>query len=142
MAFAIQGDGDKAVTLLQMMHPIQHTSNENEVQHYMGEPYVLAGDVYALTGQVGRAGWTWYSGSAGWMYRIWLEEILGFTLRGQTLTINPHPSNGLERFQTTISLSKNDVPHCRRKPTSPKSWQDSTGARWVCISRWENSPRQ
>jgi cyclic beta-1,2-glucan synthetase len=89
MAYAMQGDGDKAVELLQMMHPHSHTGTENEINQYKVEPYVLAADVYDFTGQMGRGGWTWYTGSAGWMYRIWIEEILGFKLRGNTLSINP-----------------------------------------------------
>src|SRR5262249_41956413 len=89
MAFARLGEGDKAVDLLRMMHPYTHSQNPEQVQRYKTEPYVLAGDVYALPGQIGRGGWSWYSGSAGWMYRIWLEEILGFTLRGDLLSLNP-----------------------------------------------------
>ncbi len=49
---------------------------------YRGEPYVVAADVYAAAGHIGQSGWTWYTGSAGWMYRIWIEEVLGFRLRG------------------------------------------------------------
>src|SRR4030095_7406793 len=56
---------------------------------YRTEPYAVAADVYALEPQVGRGGWTWYTGSAGWMYRVWLEEVLGFKLRGNRLSIEP-----------------------------------------------------
>lgn len=107
LAFARLGDGDKAVSLLRMMHPYTHSHNPEQVQRYKTEPYVLAGDVYALPGQVGRGGWSWYSGSAGWMYRIWLEEILGFTLRGDRLSINPTIPTSWEKvkifyqYQTT-----------------------------------------
>jgi len=87
LAYARIGDGDKAVSLLRMMHPISHTPTKEEAQKYKDEPYVLAGDVYNLPGQVGRGGWSWYTGSAAWMYRIWIEEVLGFKLRGQTLMI-------------------------------------------------------
>lgn len=88
MAFARQGDGKKAVELLKMMTPTLHTQNPEANALYRVEPYVLAGDVYDLKGQVGRGGWTWYTGSAAWMYRIWLEEVLGFKLRGQTLVFD------------------------------------------------------
>lgn len=89
LAFAMSGNGDRAYQLLKMMHPIAHTSSFATMQHYMVEPYVLAGDVYDLEGQVGRGGWTWYTGSAGWLYRILLEEIFGFKLRGEKLVLQP-----------------------------------------------------
>ncbi len=88
MAFARKGDGDKAVELLKMMHPQLHTRTPEETNIYKIEPYVLPGDVYDLAGQVGRGGWSWYTGSCAWMYRIWLEEILGFKLRSKTFSIN------------------------------------------------------
>lgn len=88
MAFARKGDGNKAAHLLNLMNPIFHTITPEANQLYKVEPYVLAGDVYDLEGQVGRGGWSWYTGSAGWMYRIWLEEALGFQLRGNILHIN------------------------------------------------------
>ena len=89
MAFARQGDGDKAVRLLRMLNPVEHARDENDCERYKVEPYVIPGDVYSLAGQVGRGGWTWYTGAAAWTYRVWLEEILGFQRRGDTLTINP-----------------------------------------------------
>jgi cyclic beta-1,2-glucan synthetase len=89
MAFARQGDGDRAVACLRMLNPIEHARTPEEVERYKVEPYVVAADVYALEGQTGRGGWTWYTGSSGWMYRVWIEEILGFKLRGDRLTIDP-----------------------------------------------------
>ena len=56
-----------------------------EVECYKGEPYVIAADIYRLEGQVGRCGWTWYTGSSGWMYRVWLEEVLGFKLQANRI---------------------------------------------------------
>lgn len=88
-AFAKRGDGDQALELIRMMHPISHTSTKEEMLHYKDEPYVLAGDVYSLPSQMGRGGWSWYTGSSAWMYRILLEDILGFTLRGEILKMNP-----------------------------------------------------
>lgn len=82
LAYARKGDGNKAVDLLRMLDPTQHTHTEL----YRVEPYVIAADIYALKNHVGRGGWTWYTGSAAWVYRVWLEEILGFKLRGQTLS--------------------------------------------------------
>jgi cellobiose phosphorylase len=89
MAFARQGEGDKAVRLLRMLNPVEHARDEIDCERYKIEPYVMPGDVYSLAGNVGRGGWTWYTGAAAWTYRVWLEEILGFQRRGDTLTINP-----------------------------------------------------
>ena len=89
MAFASQGDGDKAVSLLRMLNPVEHARAEQDYERYKVEPYVVAGDVYALKDHVGRGGWTWYTGAAGWIYRVWLEEVLGFKRRGDRLIIDP-----------------------------------------------------
>jgi cyclic beta-1,2-glucan synthetase len=89
MAFARQGDGDKAVRLLRMLNPVEHARDEKDCERYKVEPYVIPGDVYSLANHVGRGGWTWYTGAAAWTYRVWLEEVLGFQRRGDTLKINP-----------------------------------------------------
>lgn len=89
IAFAELGDGDKAGELFRMLNPITHTSSRAGVQRYKVEPYVVAGDVYAEPPHAGRGGWTWYTGSAGWLYRAGLEWILGFRLSGCTLSIDP-----------------------------------------------------
>jgi cyclic beta-1,2-glucan synthetase len=89
MAWARLGDGDTAVRLLNLMNPVEHSRDPKMVECYRGEPYVAAADVYAAPGRVGQAGWTWYTGSASWMYRAWLEEVLGFRLRGDTLELVP-----------------------------------------------------
>ncbi len=89
IAFAALGDGDKAAELFAMLNPINHASTEAGVQRYKVEPYVVAADVYAEPPHVGRGGWTWYTGSAGWMYRAGLESILGFRLRGTRLVVDP-----------------------------------------------------
>lgn len=88
MAYARIGNGNKAVEVLQMVSPTLHTPTMEANDLYRVEPYVIAADIYDLKNQVGRGGWTWYTGSASWIYRIWLEEILGFKLRGQTLSFN------------------------------------------------------
>ncbi len=89
IAFAALGDGDKACELFRMLNPISHTSSRASVQRYKVEPYVVAGDVYAEPPHVGRGGWTWYTGSAGWLYRASMEWILGFRVRGTMLSIDP-----------------------------------------------------
>ncbi len=89
MAFARCGHGDKAVRFLRMLNPIEHARDEKDCERYKVEPYVMPGDVYSLASQLGRGGWTWYTGSAAWTYRVWLEEVLGFQRRGDKLIINP-----------------------------------------------------
>ncbi len=89
LAWARMGDGAAAVRLLTLMNPVEYSRNPEAVDHYRGEPYVVAGDVSAAPAKAGRAGWTWYSGSAAWMYRVWIEEVLGFQLRCDRLTIAP-----------------------------------------------------
>ena len=89
LATALQGDGDKAFELYQMINPLTHAVTPEDVERYKVEPYVVAADVYTAQGHVGRGGWTWYTGSASWMYRVGLETILGFAKRGDTLTFEP-----------------------------------------------------
>jgi len=89
MAFAVIGDGDTAGELFAMLNPISRASTEARLQRYKVEPYVVAADVYAEPPHTGRGGWTWYTGSAGWMYRAGLEWMLGFRLRGTRLVVDP-----------------------------------------------------
>jgi cyclic beta-1,2-glucan synthetase len=89
IAFAALGNGDKAAELFAMLNPINHAVTLAGVDRYKVEPYVVAADVYTEAPHVGRGGWTWYTGSAGWMYRAGLESILGFRLRGARLVIDP-----------------------------------------------------
>jgi cyclic beta-1,2-glucan synthetase len=89
IAFAALGDGDKASEMFRFLNPINRTNSRVRVQRYKAEPYVIAGDVYAENPHLGRAGWTWYSGSAGWMYRAGVEWILGLRVRGMMLSIDP-----------------------------------------------------
>jgi cellobiose phosphorylase len=89
MAFARRGDGDKAVSLLRMLNPVEHTRAGEDYERYKIEPYVMAGDVYALKDHDGRGGWSWYTGAASWIYRVWLEEVLGFKRCHDRLTIDP-----------------------------------------------------
>ena len=88
-AFAKLGDGDKAGELLSLLNPINHARTWAAAQRYKVEPYVVCADVYSVPPHVGRGGWTWYTGSAGWMYRAGLESILGFTVEGVTLRLDP-----------------------------------------------------
>jgi cyclic beta-1,2-glucan synthetase len=89
LAFAMLGDGDKAGELFSVLNPINHASTRAGVHRYKVEPYVMAADVYTEHPHLGRGGWTWYTGSAGWMYQAGVEWILGFRLRGTTLIVDP-----------------------------------------------------
>jgi cyclic beta-1,2-glucan synthetase len=102
LAFALQGDGDRANALYQMLNPIHHTRTAEDVTRYKVEPYVVAADVSSHPQQLGRGGWTWYTGSAGWMYRVAIESILGFKKRGAAFTIDPCIPRGWERFEMTF----------------------------------------
>jgi cyclic beta-1,2-glucan synthetase len=99
MAFAALGDGDKANELFSILNPINRTSTRAGVHRYKVEPYVLAADVYAERPHVGRGGWTWYTGSAGWMYRAGIEWLLGFRLRGAMLHLDPCIPRAWRRFE-------------------------------------------
>jgi cyclic beta-1,2-glucan synthetase len=89
MALAKLGSGDEAAELFHMLNPVNHTRERGDVERYRGEPYALAGDVCAHPDHVSRAGWTWYTGSAGWMYRAGLESILGLRRHGATFEVDP-----------------------------------------------------
>jgi cyclic beta-1,2-glucan synthetase len=89
IAFAMLGDGNQAFDLFSMLNPINHANTRAAVHRYKVEPYVVSADVYATAPHVGRGGWTWYTGSAAWMYRTGLESILGFRVRGAMLLIDP-----------------------------------------------------
>ena len=124
LAFARRGDGDRAVRLLRMLNPVESARVKEKCEHYKVEPYVMAGDVYSLTGHVGRGGWTWYTGSAAWTYRVWLEEVLGVQRRGDSLTINPvipkdWPSLRLHyRYRDTLyHIAVENPDHCSRGVT-------------------------
>ncbi|HYN38257.1 MAG TPA: glycosyl hydrolase family 65 protein, partial [Rhodospirillales bacterium] len=89
IAFAAQGEGDRAARLFSILNPINHARTRAGVLHYKVEPYVVAADVYAKPPHVGRGGWTWYTGSAGWMQRAGMESILGLRLQGDVLNLDP-----------------------------------------------------
>jgi cellobiose phosphorylase len=89
MAFAALGDSGRAWELLAMINPINHARTPEEIELYKGEPYVAAADVYAVPPHTGRGGWTWYTGSAGWMYRLIVESLLGLRLETDALHLEP-----------------------------------------------------
>ena len=89
MALARLGSGDEVAELFHMLNPINHMRTAAAVDRYKAEPYVMAGDVYAREPHAGRAGWSWYTGSAAWMYRAGLESMLGLRRRGETFSVDP-----------------------------------------------------
>jgi cellobiose phosphorylase len=89
IAWCILGYGEKAVELFHILNPVAHTKTPNEVRRYNGEPYAMPADVYTTAPHEGRAGWTWYTGSAGWMYQAGIEWILGLRRKGERLYIRP-----------------------------------------------------
>jgi cellobiose phosphorylase len=88
-AFAKLGDGNKAWDFFRILNPINHTRTSLESWIYKVEPYVMAADVYGHQPHVGRGGWTWYTGAAGWMYKAGIESILGFNKQGDKLILDP-----------------------------------------------------
>lgn len=98
-ALAKLGDGDKAAEMLSLLNPINHARTWAEAQRYKVEPYVVCADIYSVAPHVGRGGWTWYTGSSGWMYRAGLESILGFTVEGNTLRLDPCVPRAWEDFE-------------------------------------------
>jgi cyclic beta-1,2-glucan glucanotransferase len=89
MALARLGSGDEAAEFFHMLNPVNRGRTQADVSRYKTEPYVMAGDVYARWPHAGRGGWSWYTGSAGWMYRAGLESILGLRRRGETFIVDP-----------------------------------------------------
>jgi cellobiose phosphorylase len=89
MAFAALGDARRAWELTTMINPVNHASSAQGVATYKVEPYVMAADVYAVAPHIGRGGWSWYTGSAGWMYRLVVESLLGLRLAGERLYLAP-----------------------------------------------------
>jgi cyclic beta-1,2-glucan synthetase len=88
-AFAELGQGDLAGELFRLVNPIYHSDTPEKANRYKVEPYVVAADIYGMPPHIGRGGWTWYTGSSGWMYRLGIETLLGLRLEGHQLKIDP-----------------------------------------------------
>ena len=89
MAFAELGETERAWELFSLLNPIRHAMDLTEVNRYKVEPYVVVADIYAVGPHTGRGGWTWYTGSAGWMYRLIVETLLGLRLEADQLWVSP-----------------------------------------------------
>jgi len=99
LATALQGSGDRALELWNLINPVYHATTPEDIQRYKVEPYVACADVYGAQPHTGRGGWTWYTGSASWLYRVAIETILGFQLRGETLRFDPCIPPSWPRFE-------------------------------------------
>jgi cyclic beta-1,2-glucan synthetase len=106
IALARVGSGDEAMELFHMLNPINHTRTSEGMERYQGEPYVVAADVYAHPMHVGRAGWTWYTGSAGWMYQAAIENLLGLRRQGATFSLTPSIPAMWPAFALTWTLGR------------------------------------
>ncbi len=104
LAFAELGDGDRAASLFALLNPINHARTPAEVERYKVEPYVVAADVYSVAPHVGRGGWTWYTGSAAWMYRAGVEGILGLRREAGSLVIEPCLPAAWPGFRATVTV--------------------------------------
>jgi cellobiose phosphorylase len=101
LATALQGRGDRAMELWNLINPISHAMSSKAVQHYKVEPYVVCADVYGAAPHTGRGGWTWYTGSAAWLYRVAIEAMLGFQRRGDTLRVSPCIPRSWPQFEVS-----------------------------------------
>jgi cellobiose phosphorylase len=99
LATALQGQGDRAMELWRLINPISHAATPDAAKQYRVEPYVVCADVYSAPPHTGRGGWTWYTGSASWLYRVAIESMLGFQLRGTTFSLNPCVPQGWPEFE-------------------------------------------
>jgi len=121
IAMARSGDGDRAAQILRLLNPVERARDPETVWRYGAEPYVIAADVYNMPGKAGHGGWSWYTGSAGWMYRAWVEEILGLKISGGVMRLDPViPSwwDGFHldyRFKDAVYEIQVENPgHCRK----------------------------
>jgi len=102
VAHAMMGEGDRAGELFAMLNPVNHGRSRSMAQRYRVEPYVACADVYSVTPHIGRGGWTWYTGSAGWMYRVAVENILGLQFRGNRLHLSPTIPSHWSGFEVIV----------------------------------------
>ena len=104
IALAEMGDADAAWRAFEMLNPVNHALDKEAAERYRTEPYVVAADVYSSPDKGGRGGWTWYTGSAGWLYRAAVESILGMQKEGDRLTIRPVLPHHWDGYSATLQL--------------------------------------
>jgi cellobiose phosphorylase len=118
MAFAMMGETQRVKELLSMINPINHGSTREQVDRYLVEPYVMAADIYGSEPHTGRGGWTWYTGSASWMYRLIVETVLGLQLKVNILTFKPCIPAEWEHFKIHYRF-RETVYHCAFHQVKP-----------------------
>ncbi len=99
IAFAEMGDVERAWELFNLINPVHHGDSDTGIEKYKVEPYVMAADIYKNPRHAGRGGWTWYTGSAGWSYRLLVESLLGVQLKVDRLHLSPRTPKGWEWFK-------------------------------------------
>ncbi len=114
-AFAELGRPETAEKLFRMLNPIYHSGTPADVERYKVEPYVVAADIYSVAPHTGRGGWTWYTGSAAWMYRLGVEGILGLQRAGAGLIIEPHIPAGWPGYEVIYRFGNATYHICARR---------------------------
>ena len=132
LAFAKLGQGTKAAELFAMLNPINHALDQSAAARYKVEPYVIAADVYSVAPHAGRGGWTWYTGSAGWMYRAGIEGILGIRRAGNDLIVKPCLPETWPAFEVDIHLQ--DTHYSIRVENHGSTGSVITGGTWNGIA--------
>jgi cyclic beta-1,2-glucan synthetase len=127
-AFAMLGEGQKALELFDLLNPIHHSTTPSQLERYRVEPYVVVADVYSVSPHVGRGGWTWYTGSAAWLYRVGLETILGFHKRGEQLELDPRIPPDWKSFEIDY---RHGSACYHITVTNPNSLEHGVGSVWV-----------
>jgi cellobiose phosphorylase len=120
MALAILGEHERAWEIFRILNPVRHGGDASQIGVYKVEPYVVAADVYAMPPHTGRGGWTWYTGSAGWLYRLLVETLLGVNLQGEFLQLAPRIPSGWDAVTV----------HYRHRET----------VYHIAYSRWKEAP--
>jgi cellobiose phosphorylase len=128
MAFAATGDAQRAWQAIDIINPVNHGRTADAVAIYRAEPYVIAADVYGMPPHKGRGGWSWYTGSAGWMYRLIVESLLGIERVADTLRVTPCMHPGWQGFKVHYRFGRAwyriDVVHAGSEEAGPSVWVD------------------
>jgi cyclic beta-1,2-glucan synthetase len=126
-AFAQLGQDERAAELFRLINPLYHADTPEKVHRYRVEPYVVAADIYSVPPDIGRGGWTWYTGSASWMYRLGLEMLLGLQRAGNKLEIKPHIPGDWDEYQINYRFG-GTLYHIRvQNRPGPQAKHETTG---------------
>mgnify|MGYP005834658999 CR=1 FL=1 len=128
LAFAKMGMGDKAHELYHMINPVNHSRTQLECWRYKTEPYVMCADVYAIHPHEGRGGWSWYTGAAGWMYRVGMEHMLGIKKRGNMIYVDPCIPKEWDEYEVKYQYGSSVYNICIKNPNGV-----SKGVKSICI---------